>query len=72
MADAAMNAYGRCDSCGARHHLMDLDAKPKRFKGYKGADQLRRLCEAADRGEQFDLLECSKCYGPGYNQDRPQ
>lgn len=54
----------RCDNCGGVFHIDALDAKPPSLKGQ--AATVEAIIEAADRGEDFTSLECSKCYGPAY------
>lgn len=59
----------RCAACGRPVHIDVLDAKPSsaQFRGEVQAfGQLEALSRAADRGEEFDRLECEGCYGPGY------
>lgn len=60
----------RCEECGVRYPLHCLDAKPTMtfwlrlvslFRGQKFT-----LRYAADRGYDFDRLECRACYGDGY------
>lgn len=57
----------RCARCGGLFHIDALDAKPSSLPGYRGFDQIYRLEQAADAGEDFDRLECADCYGPGYS-----
>ena len=61
-----------CEKCGTEHHVDELDAKPdldwrlwiiKLFLG-----QLAMLRYAGDSGYDFNRLECSECYGPGYSE----
>lgn len=64
--------YSACDHCGQHVHFDELDGKPKRFDRWwwhllPTRWAYRLLGRAADRGEQFDGLYCSWCYGPGYN-----
>lgn len=51
----------RCDNCGRKTPINELDGKPG--AGHFTAEQ---LFDAAERGEQFDRLECGDCYGPNY------
>ena len=60
------NDTARCANCGRRFHIDALDSKPSSFPRRPVEHQLARLDEAADRGEDFDRLECADCYGPGY------
>lgn len=59
-----------CSSCGERHPIEALDAKPtmnsrlRRIQAREG--QLQMLTRAADLGFDFDRIECSRCYGPGF------
>jgi hypothetical protein len=53
--------------------LAALDAKPEALAGPGGllvrlipGLRLRALVKAADRGDDFERLECRECYGPGY------
>ncbi|NEI71007.1 hypothetical protein GR212_15620 [Rhizobium lusitanum] len=59
-----------CDACGECFPLDELDGKPtinsrlRRIRASEG--QLAMLRRAADKGLEFDRLECRRCYGPGY------
>lgn len=61
--------FSPCARCGRETPINALDAKPMTlwlrivalFIG-----QVRMLNYAADHGYDFDRLECSRCYGPGY------
>lgn len=59
-----------CDCCGRLFPLGLLDGKPtinsklRRIRAREG--QLAMLRRAADKGYDFDRLECRRCYGPGY------
>jgi len=59
-----------CYCCHRVAHIDQLDAKPfptvwlwlvRLFLG-----QRQMLRYAADRGYDFDHMECAECYGPGY------
>lgn len=50
-----------CNKCGKKKPLHLLDAKPKGSAG-----TVRALRMAANRGKDFDVLECKACYGPGW------
>lgn len=63
----------RCARCGTPTPLHLLDAKPAALRGPGDWIErlfprlrLRQLRIAADRGADFDWLECARCYGPGY------
>lgn len=57
-----------CRSCGALFQMEELDAKPtmttllRSLQFVRGQSYVLRY--AADRGYDFDRLECRKCYGP--------
>lgn len=58
-----------CDECRHPFPLGELDAKPssRRFLREEAAlGQREALTRAADRGEDFDRLECEECYGPSH------
>lgn len=55
-----------CAQCRQPTPVHLLDAKPG-----PGHYTLEELSAAADRGEDFDRLECSRCYGPGYVAGEP-
>lgn len=61
-----------CAKCGELHDIAALDSKPKltlRLRLIKRLHgQLYMLQYAGDRGYDFNRLECSKCYGPGYEE----
>jgi hypothetical protein len=61
----------KCHQCGKPTHSLWLDGKPRLFRGWVWRNTpkwiaLRLLAWAADRGWEFDRLECIWCYGPGY------
>lgn len=63
----------QCDKCGKFFPTDHLDGKPtinsklRRIRAREG--QLAMLRRAADKGYEFDRLECRGCYGPGYLQN---
>lgn len=62
--------YFPCEQCGTLTHIDQLDAKPSNLRGpacrFFSWIQLWRLRREADRGADFDRLECVRCYGPSY------
>ncbi|MBC6714767.1 hypothetical protein H9Q09_01025 [Aurantimonas sp. DM33-3] len=65
---------GRCANCGHVTHIDNLDAKPERLAGPGNmlermfpALRRRKIWGAAD-GEDFDRLECRRCYGGGFSE----
>lgn len=59
MADTA-----KCACCGAVTPIDLLDGKPPSLAGKPATwDDINA---AADRGENFTVLECKKCYGPAW------
>ena len=64
-----------CECCGKLTDMLDLDCKPRHLAGkphwlirLMPWIRLSQLRDAADRGFDFDVLECEGCYGPGYNK----
>lgn len=58
-----------CQSCGQPTHIDLLDAKPEstQFRlDVVDLGQINALRLAGDRGDNFERLECRKCYGPGW------
>jgi len=59
-----------CAKCGRVTGIDELDAKPSPTRLLRLVRLLRgqlfMLRYAADRGYDFDRLECRDCYGPGY------
>lgn len=55
-----------CDRCKRQVPLKDLDAKPKSLRYKEATWEL--INRAADRGEDFDILQCKDCYGPAWVQ----
>lgn len=59
-----------CENCQRPVPFYQLDAKPKMTLWLRGVRLVRgqrfMLGYAADRGYDFDRLECRDCYGPGY------
>lgn len=51
-----------CHGCRKPTHIDLLDAKPASLAGRHATPE--ELAAAADRGEDFDRLECMDCYGP--------
>lgn len=51
-----------CAACGRTFSLDQLDGKPG-----PGTFTAAQLAAAADRGADFNRLECRGCYGPGFN-----
>lgn len=59
---------GRCKRAGSRDAL-EMDGKPSsaRFRlEARRLGQFEALSRAADRGEDFDCVECARCYGEGW------
>ena len=67
----------RCDRCGAWHHINQLDSKPKSIAKYATLTRKilwllgkrfssRLYYHAGNTGEDFDVLECRRCYGHGF------
>ncbi len=56
--------HAPCHGCGTMTPINELDAKPKRLAGQPTTAAM--VAEAAENGEEFDILECQKCYGPGW------
>ena len=68
-----------CDCCGDVFPLHLLDSKPERMVGRGSwyerlfpAVRLRRLCDAMWNNDDFDRMECKKCYGPGWVEGVPE
>ena len=53
-----------CANCGGRFTVEHLDGKPQSLAGLPATFDM--LTAAADRGEDFDVLECAACYGPAW------
>lgn len=51
----------QCACCGREFPIEALDAKPG-----PGHFTEAQLSDAAERGDDFDRLECSDCFGPGF------
>jgi hypothetical protein len=71
LLDRALGRSVACASCGRQESALRLDAKPssERYqREAKAFGQTKALALAADRGDQFDRLECESCYGPGYSE----
>ncbi len=50
-----------CMCCGKEFPIEMLDAKPG-----PGQFTEKQLEDAAERGDDFEQLECPSCFGPGY------
>ncbi|NKW09976.1 hypothetical protein HGG76_11745 [Ochrobactrum tritici] len=65
-----MQEHSFCDNCLRPTKVACLDGKPtltrwlRIIRFFRG--QAFMLRYAADRGYDFDRLECGDCYGPGY------
>jgi hypothetical protein len=79
--DPSNRDYALCAACGRLTHIDDLDAKPDNINAFARPETLldwlmlffrpkawriEQLERTADRGAQFERLECGACYGPGY------
>ncbi len=63
--------FDTCDNCGRSCHIDDLDAKPSIFPNWlfhwlPSRYVWKLLNWAANTGLDFDRLECSRCYGHGF------
>ena len=56
--DNASDMGAHCAACGNLTPIRLLDAKPSDLRPGE------TLTQAADRGADFDRLECQACYGP--------
>jgi hypothetical protein len=54
----------RCENCKREFPLELLDSKPKSLARVKCTEA--DLASAADRGEDFEVLQCKECYGPAW------
>lgn len=68
----------RCANCGGIFPLRLLDCKPERLAGpgrwYERlipSIRMNKLIEAGIDGEDFNRMECQKCYGPGWVEGVP-
>lgn len=59
-----MPASERCAGCGRMFPLDQLDAKPRSLRSRKATNAM--LSHAAERGEDFDVLQCRACFGPAW------
>lgn len=64
-----------CDRCGGWFEVNELDSKPAWLAGWlvrlvwallPYSIAMRLLDWRASKGDDFDVLECKRCYGPGY------
>jgi hypothetical protein len=53
--------YLRCQKCGAMLPEHLLDAKPVSLANIQATSE--QLAAAAERGEDFTVLQCQPCYG---------
>lgn len=57
---------GRCHRCGGLVSIHALDSKPRRLSGPDHS--LKDIEDAMWNNEDFDIMECEACYGPGFVQ----
>ena len=64
-----------CHHCKDQFHIEDLDGKPWHLRGPGSvlvrlfpSIRLRALRKAAEAGDEFGILECPHCYGPGWEK----
>lgn len=53
-----------CAKCGKMTPIHLLDAKPESLANKQA--EYEDILEAADAGEQFEVLQCQECYGPAW------
>lgn len=61
-----MPALEPCAKCGTLTRIEELDAKPERLAGRRGTSRQIKKAFRRRHGEDFDRLECAKCYGPAF------
>jgi len=64
MASSTPDHCLACAACGRLFHAEDLDAKPNPEDKLPGETDE----EAAERGVNFERLECQECYGPNFSE----
>lgn len=56
----------RCMKCGKELPEDLLDSKPKSLANTQATHFM--LEKAADRGEDFTVVQCATCYGPAFTK----